>query len=53
MLKNKSLAEVGEQILVWQPNVIFFTGENGKHSSVGKLPVLTWRTVDDVAGKLQ
>ncbi len=47
MLLNPTLREVGERILVWQPNIVYFSGDSHKLPANGKLPTLSWRTTEE------
>lgn len=53
ILRNPSLRQLGEQILVWQPNVVYLTGENIRQPAIGKLPVLTWRAQEEMSEHLK
>ena len=44
MLRGRPLREVEEQILVWQPNLVYICGGNGRPAVTGSVPPLSWRT---------
>lgn len=47
VLLNPTLRQVGEQILVWQPNIVYFSGEAYRLPAGGKLSALSWRNAEE------